>query len=89
MNNLATSLSSLSKQQANDSTLGLGSQSQDLGDVIPSSHGQDWDQLFSELDKDHNGPLSQIEIIRRINKAHKEGDRASLHLIHSLLGLTT
>ena len=47
----------------------------------------DWNQLFTELDKNHNGRLSQIEIIRRINEARKQDDRSFLARISKVLGL--
>ena len=53
----------------------------------PVASTTDWNQLFTELDENHDGRLSQIEIIRRINEARKQDDRSFLARISKVLGL--
>ena len=46
-----------------------------------------WDSLFHDLDRNHDGRLSQIELISRINYARKHNNRSFLERIRDVLGM--
>ena len=48
-----------------------------------------WNMLFTDLDKNHDGRLSQTEIVARLNAARKNEEWEFLDKVHELLGIPT